>query len=157
MATHSPTGSIPSQSGSIGSDDAYGTREGPVPTAVHGLLEATRRLQDVLNEWGAHTASVDDVSDVYVRVVEEFNAAIQAFAECGIDLGDLYVVPQEMRATLEQCLAEEPSPEALARFLPELKQTLIKLLRGLKRCHPEWRASLDIAPSRADLSPPNSR
>lgn len=141
-----------------------GISGGGVPKAVHSLLGSTKRLQAVLREWGDGTATVTDVSDVYVQIVNEFNAIIQAFANCLIDLSDLHSIPQEMRVTLEVCLAEEPSPEALEQYMPELKATLIRLLRGLKERQDEWRTSVisdtsefGISSSTNNDSPRNSR
>jgi hypothetical protein len=49
-------------------------------------------------------------------------------------------VPAELRAVLEQCLAEDPTPEALAAFMPEVRQVILKLLRGLQARQAAWKA-----------------
>lgn len=154
--SRSPSNSIGSQNS--GGWNAPGYRasmpQGDVPNAVHKLLESTKRLQDILQEWSLGRADEVEVSDVYVQIGTEFNAIITAFAYHQIDLSDIHSVPQEMRTVLEQCLAEEPSPEALAQFMPELKTILIKLLRGLQTRQDTWQARTSMA---ASNSPRNSR
>ncbi|CAK5271484.1 unnamed protein product [Mycena citricolor] len=112
---------------------------GDVSTSVHNLLLATKQLQAVLEQWSVGRASETDVSDVYVQIGTDFNTAVQAFAYHRIDLSDIHCVPTELRTTLESCLAEDPSPEVLAASLPDLRTTLVKLLRGLLCRQQEWR------------------
>jgi hypothetical protein len=59
-----------------------------------------------------------------------------------------------MRTVLEQCLAEDPTPETLAQFMPQLKAVLIKLLRGLKTRQDTWQSRSMMANG---ASPRNSR
>ncbi|KAJ7060178.1 hypothetical protein C8F01DRAFT_1253509 [Mycena amicta] len=87
---------------------------------------------------GRGDASESDVSDVYVRVGTDFNATVQAFAIHRIDLSELHSVPTDLRTVLEQCLAEDPSPDVLALFMPDLRAVLVKLLRGLQSKQEAW-------------------
>jgi len=119
---------------------------GDVPTAVHNLLLSTKQLQKILTQWSLGQVSETQVSDVYVQIGTDFNAAIQAFAYHRIELSEIHSVPQELRTVLEQCLAEDPSPQVLAMFMPEVKQTLFKLLRGLQSKQEAWRTRGAAAP-----------
>ena len=42
---------------------------------------------------------------------------------------------------LESCLGEDPSPETLERYMPEVRQVLYRLLKGLQSRQDAWRAS----------------
>ncbi|KAJ7153470.1 hypothetical protein C8R43DRAFT_1002115 [Mycena crocata] len=112
---------------------------GDVSTAVRNLLLSTKELQKSLTQWSLGQISETQVSDVYVQIGTDFNTAIQAFAYHRIDLSDIHSVPKELRTVLEQCLAEEPSPEVLAMFMPDVRQILFKLLRGLQSRQEAWK------------------
>lgn len=57
---------------------------------------------------------------------------------------DLFDVPVTLRTVLEGLLAEVPSPEVLARYMPTVRTTLFKLLRGLQaKQAPYWAAVKD--------------
>ena len=73
---------------------------------------------------------------------------------------DLFDVPVTLRTVLEGLLAEHPSPEVLARYMPTVRSTLFKLLRGLQaKQAPYWAAisrardsgRYSIVPGAADL------
>ncbi|KAJ7658487.1 hypothetical protein B0H17DRAFT_1096855 [Mycena rosella] len=112
---------------------------GDVPTAVRSLLLSTKQLQKSLSQWSVGQVSETQVSDVYVQIGTDFNNTIQAFAYHHIDLSDIHCVPGDLRTVLEQCLAEDPSPAVLAMFMPDVKQILVKLLRGLQARQEAWR------------------
>ena len=158
---YSPSSTSRHSSSSSNSYSPPATTQGDVPASVHNLLASTKRLQSILKDWSLSRASVTDVSDVYVQIGTEFNTVIHAFAYHQIDLSDIHSIPQEMRSTLEQCLAEEPSPEVLQRFMPELRDTLVKLLKGLQTRQDAWKArshprGSPLGGSRS-VSPRNSR
>ncbi|KIY65946.1 hypothetical protein CYLTODRAFT_423885 [Cylindrobasidium torrendii FP15055 ss-10] len=111
-----------------------------VSSNVHSLLQSTKDLQDKLYSWSRGQADEGEVSDIYVRIGTQFNATVQAFAVYGIDLSDIHSVPNELRAVLEQCLAEDPSQAVIDVFMPALKKVLYKLLRGLQARQEAWRA-----------------
>jgi len=52
---------------------------------------------------------------------------------------DIHSIPAELRTVLEHCLAEDPSPDVLASFMPELRKVLYKLLKGLHSRQDKWR------------------
>ncbi|KAF9525928.1 hypothetical protein CPB83DRAFT_885223 [Crepidotus variabilis] len=112
-----------------------------VSTAVRKLLSSTRRLQEILKLWSTERATESDVSDVYVQIGHEFNATINAFAHYGIELANIHSIPGELRAVLEGCLAEDPSPQVMETFQPELRKVLYKLLKGLQARQDSWRAA----------------
>ena len=127
-----------------------------MPRAVHSLLTSTKRLQELLKLWSAEQATESDVSDLYVQIGHEFNATITAFSQHRIDLryipastkyscskqfaSDILEIPNELRTVLEQCLSEEPSPEILSMFMPELRKVIFKLLKGLQSRQEQWQA-----------------
>jgi len=113
--------------------------QGDVPTAVHNLLSSMKQLQSLLSQWSVGQASETQVSDIYVQIGTNFNATIHAFAYHRIDLSDIHSVPKELRTVLEQCLAEDPSPQVLAMYMPEVRQVLYKLLQGLQQRQEAWR------------------
>jgi len=113
---------------------------GDVPTAVKNLLVATKQLQEMLSLWSTQRATESDVSDTYVTVGTEFNNAVNAFAQHKIDLSEVHSVPKDLRAVLEQCLGEHPSPQTLAMYMPDIRQILYTLLQGLRSKQEVWRA-----------------
>ncbi|KAJ7092444.1 hypothetical protein B0H15DRAFT_922023 [Mycena belliarum] len=135
----SPRTSTSSTNTSNSSQVGY-TPRGPsdVPATVRALLLGTKALQTALAQWAAGQVSETHVSDVYVQIGTDFNNTIQAFAYHRIDLREIHSVPGELRTVLEQCLAEDPSPEVLAQFMPEVKAILVKLLRGLQARREAW-------------------
>jgi len=53
---------------------------------VTRLLVATKELIDTLTKWSRRLASETDVSDVYVKLGNEFNVARTCFERAGIDM-----------------------------------------------------------------------
>lgn len=74
----------------------------------------------------------NQVSDVYVRLGNDFNAAVAAFAAFNIDMAELLTVPDDLRNVLEQCLAEDATAENLEVYLPTVRQIITNLLQGLR-------------------------
>jgi hypothetical protein len=56
-------------------------------------------------------------------------------------LSDIHSFPVELRTVLENCLAEEPSPEVLVSFMPDLRKVLYNLLKGLQSRQDMWRTA----------------
>lgn len=46
---------------------------------------------------------------------------------------ELSSIPQDLRNCLEHCLSQDPSPDSLDRFLPEIRNIIQYLLQGLKQ------------------------
>ena len=143
---------------------------GDVPAAVRNLLISTKQLQQSIRQWSIGQASETQVSDIFVQIGTDFNTTIHAFAYHNIDLrsvpanpsiaqmndlvvSDIHSVPQELREVLEQCLAEDPSPQALAIYMTDLRQVLFKLLKGLQLRQEAWR----VAGGQLPKTPPDSR
>ncbi|QSL66028.1 hypothetical protein MERGE_003165 [Pneumocystis wakefieldiae] len=116
-----------------------------VESSITKLLLATKQLLEVLNSWSHGNAEERDVSDVYVRLGNEFNLALVAFASAKIDTSDLDTIPEDLRVILESTLAEEASPEALEHYLPRIRSIIISLLQGLKHKQAEYRARSEHA------------
>ncbi|WFD45344.1 Bud site selection protein 6 [Malassezia psittaci] len=101
-------------------------------SSVTRLLVATKLLLESLTKWSLGTHTESQVSEIYVRLGNDFNAALAAFAGYGIDMSDMYSVPTDLRSCLETCLSETASPAALERYLPRIREIIIRLLQGLK-------------------------
>jgi hypothetical protein len=128
---------------------------------VRSLLEATKTLQDKLRLWAIEKASEADVSDCYVAIGNEFNATINAFSAYDIDLryvsvsphvcaslmksvpcSEIYSVPKDLREVLENCLGENPSPQVLNTYMPEVRRVIYTLLQGLQAKQPLWQRAV---------------
>jgi len=57
-----------------------------IESSVTRLLVATKELIDTLTKWSRRSATETDVSDVYVRLGNEFNVARTCFERAGIDM-----------------------------------------------------------------------
>ncbi|KAF9461522.1 hypothetical protein BDZ94DRAFT_1263567 [Collybia nuda] len=112
-----------------------------VPNAVRSLLLSTKSLQEILKLWSTGHATEGEVSDTYITVVSNFNKTVNAFAYHHISLNDIHPVPTELRAVLEQCLGEDPSPAILDQYMPQVRQILYKLLKGLQTRQDTWRSA----------------
>ncbi|PFH53216.1 hypothetical protein AMATHDRAFT_45503 [Amanita thiersii Skay4041] len=139
--------------------------QGDVPTAVHNLLSSTSQLQDLLRQWSIGHASETQVSDLYVKIGTDFNTTLNAFMYHNIELtiknaltvhqnSDIYTFPKELRAVLEQCLGEAASPATLERYMPQVRQILYKLLRGLQMRQDAWRTRVGASSSAIPSPPP---
>ncbi|KZT59922.1 AIP3-domain-containing protein [Calocera cornea HHB12733] len=123
-----------------------------VETTVTRLLVAIKQLLESLTLWSQMRATENQVSDVYVRLGNDFNAAVAAFASCGIDMTELLSVPQDLRDVLELCLAEEATTASLERYLPTVRTIITNLLNGLRTKQSEYRRQQATRPSRSSGS-----
>ncbi|KAI5984275.1 actin interacting protein 3-domain-containing protein [Pisolithus albus] len=103
-----------------------------VESAVTRLLVAIKQLLESLTLWSNLQMSESQISDVYVRLGNDFNAAVAAFASFNIDMSDLMSVPEDLREVLETCLSEDASPDTLNIYLPKVRQIITNLLHGLR-------------------------
>ncbi|KAI0686337.1 actin interacting protein 3-domain-containing protein [Cerioporus squamosus] len=103
-----------------------------VESAVTRLLVSIKVLLESLTQWSKQVVDEGHVSDVYVRLGNDFNAAVAAFGAFGIDMSELSSVPEDLRVILEACLSEDATPENLEIFLPEVRQIITSLLQGLR-------------------------
>ncbi|KAH9447881.1 hypothetical protein Pst134EB_021874 [Puccinia striiformis f. sp. tritici] len=110
-------------------------------STVTRLLVATKQLLESLTDWSQGKIDEGGVSDIYVRLGNEFNAASLAFTKEGINMSDLNSVPDDLRACLEAALSEEASPSTLDQHLPQIRQIVVHLLQGLKVKQAKWRAA----------------
>ncbi|KAG0149174.1 hypothetical protein CROQUDRAFT_653995 [Cronartium quercuum f. sp. fusiforme G11] len=110
-------------------------------STVTRLLVATKQLLESLTDWSQGRIDEGGVSDIYVRLGNEFNAASLAFSKEGIDMNDLNSVPEDLRGCLEAALSEEASPTTLDQHLPQIRQIVVHLLQGLKVKQAKWRAA----------------
>ncbi|KAG8969552.1 Bud site selection protein 6 [Tulasnella sp. 419] len=103
-----------------------------VETTVTRLLVAIKQLLESLTSWSLGKITENDVSDVYVTLGNDFNACVEAFSSIGINMQELLSVPDDLRAVLEQALAEDANPENLELFLPHVRAIITNLLQGLR-------------------------
>ena len=99
--------------------------------------------------WSNLQLTETQISDVYVRLGNDFNAAVAAFAAFEIDMRcvapppflvqsakynprDLMSIPEDLRDVLETCLAEDATPDNLAIYLPKVRAIITRLLQGLR-------------------------
>ncbi|KIJ55332.1 hypothetical protein M422DRAFT_57816 [Sphaerobolus stellatus SS14] len=128
---HRHTSSTSSQGSRSSRRDNYGNSPA-VESAVTRLLVAIKQLLEALTQWSQGRMSETDVSDVYVRLGNDFNAAVAAFSQYNIDMSELLSVPDDLRAILETCLAEDASPAVLDIYLPGVRSVITNLLQGLR-------------------------
>ncbi|EDR11574.1 uncharacterized protein LACBIDRAFT_313920 [Laccaria bicolor S238N-H82] len=103
----------------------------PVESAVTRLLVSIKQLLEALTLWSQIKMDETQVSDVYVRLGNDFNAAVTAFAGFDIDMAELMSVPNDLRNVLEQCLAEDATSN-LEIYLPTVREIITNLLQGLR-------------------------
>lgn len=121
-------------------------------SSVTRLLVATKMLLESLTKWSIGQRTESQVSDVYVRLGNDFGVAKVAFGSYGIDMSDLASVPDDLRDCLEQCLSEDASPAVLDVHLPRIRQIVVNLLQGLKAKQAEYKAVLHQSRSSSSKS-----
>lgn len=50
----------------------------------------------------------------------------------------MFSVPKDLREILENCLGEEPTPQVLNTYMPEVRRVIYNLLQGLQAKQPSW-------------------
>ncbi|PWN22929.1 AIP3-domain-containing protein [Microstroma glucosiphilum] len=120
-------------------------------SSVTRLLVATKLLLEALTQWSIGQRSETDVSDVYVRLGNDFHSARVAFHSYGIDMSVLASVPDDLRGCLERCLSEDASPAVLDQHLPRVREIIVRLLQGLKVKQAEYKRIL-VAESQQRVS-----
>ena len=134
--------SAPTVSSTIAQDPPAKYSSSHMESSVTRLLVATKMLLESLTKWSIGQRSEEDVSDIYVRLGNDFNSAKLAFGSYGIDMSDLSSVPDDLRDCLERCLSEEASPAVLEVHLPRIREIIINLLQGLKMKQAEYKQFL---------------
>ncbi|KAL5531489.1 hypothetical protein ACEPAG_4366 [Sanghuangporus baumii] len=111
-----------------------------VPAAVSNLLDATRRLEEALRQWGALEISEIEVSDVFVIVGNCYNEMIVAFQVHNIDMRDVSNFLTDLRGLLEESLSEDPTPQNYQTLMPQVRTLIANLLVSLRNKQPlYWR------------------
>ncbi|OCH91403.1 AIP3-domain-containing protein [Obba rivulosa] len=123
-----------------------------VETAVTRLLVSIKLLLESLTQWSKQEVSENDVSDVYVRLGNDFNAAVAAFAQFGISMEELLSVPEDLRSILETCLSEDANQETLETYLPEVRKIITNLLQGLRSKQSIYRRTVSDSRHRSTAS-----
>ncbi|KAI0628175.1 actin interacting protein 3-domain-containing protein [Trametes polyzona] len=128
-----------------------------VESAVTRLLVSIKVLLESLTQWSKQIVDENYVSDVYVRLGNDFNSAVAAFGAFGIDMNELSSVPDDLREVLEACLSEDATPENLERFLPRVRKIITQLLQGLRAKQSIYRRIVQDHKQRGDGSDRDSR
>ncbi|KAF9005946.1 actin interacting protein 3-domain-containing protein [Cyathus striatus] len=103
-----------------------------VESTVTRLLVSIKVLLEALTNWSELKVDENHVSDVYVQLGNDFNAAVAAFTAFNIDMSELLAVPEDLRTVLEQCLSEDATKENLEIYLPDVRRIITNLLQGLR-------------------------
>ncbi|QLL32208.1 hypothetical protein HG536_0C03770 [Torulaspora globosa] len=119
------------RNGSISSLSSRSTSTS-VETIVTKLLMSTKHLLQTLTQWSKQAVTQKDVSDAYVQLGNDFKVVSKFFTHCGIDVRDLGDVPMDLRRVLEVALREKPSDNNLNKYLPSIREIIVKLLDKLK-------------------------
>ncbi|KAF5332915.1 hypothetical protein D9757_015244, partial [Collybiopsis confluens] len=140
---------------STSSASTRSTRGGAHPaveSAVTRLLVSIKQLLEGLTKWSKIECDENHVSDVYVRLGNDFNAAVAAFGAFNIDMSEMMSVPDDLRGVLESCLAEDATPENLELYLPTVRQIITGLLQGLRNKQSTYRRIVSDHKHRSDQS-----
>ncbi|BGP36187.1 Bud site selection protein 6 [Rhodotorula kratochvilovae] len=108
-------------------------------STITRLLVATKQLLEGLASWSRRELDEEEISQIYVKLGNDFNVACAAFAREGITMNELMAVPSDLRICLESCLSNPPSQATLERHLPEVRQIIIGLLHGLRDKQRQYR------------------
>lgn len=103
-----------------------------VETSVTKLLISTKQLLQVLTQWSKGKSSERNVSDVYVQLGNDFKLVSRHFTHAGVDISDLGDVPKDLRRILEVALRETASEDTLNKYLPQIREIIVRLLEKLK-------------------------
>ncbi len=139
---NTPATAAPAVASTLAHDSPAKYSSSHMESSVTRLLVATKMLLESLTKWSVGQRSEEDVSDIYVRLGNDFNSAKLAFGSYGIDMSDLSSVPDDLRDCLERCLSEEASPAVLEVHLPRIREIIINLLQGLKMKQAEYKQFL---------------
>ncbi|KAH9986105.1 actin interacting protein 3-domain-containing protein [Russula compacta] len=123
-----------------------------VESAVTRLLVSIKKLLERLTQWSTAESSEEDVSDIYVTLGNDFNAAVSAFAVYEIDMSELLNFPDELRTVLEDCLSEDASSTTLEKYLPQVRSIITGLLQGLRGKQHQFRQIVSNNRPKSDAS-----
>ncbi|KAG1119431.1 hypothetical protein G6F42_012977 [Rhizopus arrhizus] len=104
-----------------------------IEQSVSKLLMTTKRLLETLTAWSSGTAKDTQVYDEYNALEVHFASATQAFESVALAMEDMLHLPDDLYECLKTTLSKEASSTTLERHLPAIRDTIIKLLQGLKR------------------------
>ncbi|GAA5935203.1 hypothetical protein JCM3775_007232 [Rhodotorula graminis] len=132
-------------------------------STITRLLVATKQLLEGLAKWSRREVDEEEISQIYVKLGNDFNVAVAAFAREGITMNELMAVPSDLRVCLEGCLSNPPSQATLELHLPDVRQIIIGLLHGLRDKQRQYREGVAArrareanAKGKAPALPPSS-
>ena len=103
-----------------------------IETTVTKLLMSTKHLLQILTQWSKGSATGKMVSDSYVQLGNDFKLVSKFFTHAKVDVSDLGDVPTQLRKVLEVTLREPASETTLNKYLPSIREIIVKLLDKLK-------------------------
>ncbi|POS87885.1 hypothetical protein EPUL_000583 [Erysiphe pulchra] len=103
-----------------------------IEKSVSHVFVAAKQLLETLKKWSQLQASNVQVSDIYLRLGNEFNLACRVLTAIDINTSDLGKFLVLLRTVLKITLSQEPSAESLETYLPRIQEIIIRLLHGLK-------------------------
>ncbi|ORX33551.1 actin interacting protein 3-domain-containing protein [Kockovaella imperatae] len=109
------------------------TPGGTLDSNITRLLVTTKHMLQGLESWSQGSLDEEGVSDIYVRLGNQFELCLSAFQDAGISTLELDSIPTDLRHCLEACLNEEPCSETLNLHLPQVRNIIYGLLNGLKQ------------------------
>ena len=121
------------RSSSLTSSQSKRNSSSTIESSVTRLLVSTKHLLESLTQWTRQEVDDKFVSDAYVKLGNDFRAAVRAFSNAKVDVSDIGDVPKALRIVLESALSEPPTQESLDRFLPNIRSIIVNLLQNLKQ------------------------
>ncbi|CEP18254.1 hypothetical protein [Parasitella parasitica] len=104
-----------------------------IEQSVSKLLMTTKKLLETLTAWSSGTAKDTQVYDEYNALEVHFAGATQAFESMSLPIEDLLHLPDNLYGCLKTTLSKEASLATLEQHLPAIRDTIVKLLQGLKK------------------------
>ncbi|GMM57195.1 Bud6 protein [Maudiozyma humilis] len=127
MSAASGTGSTTPRSSSTSARTSVS-----IETTVTKLLMSTKHLLQILTQWSKGAATGKMVSDSYVQLGNDFKLVSKFFTHAKVDISDVGDVPTQLRKVLEVTLREPPSDTTLNKYLPSIREIIVRLLDKLK-------------------------
>lgn len=112
---------------------SLGKKASSIESIVTKLLISTKQLLQTLTQWSKGIEDEKAVSDAYVQLGNDFKVVSKFFLRSGISVSDLGNVPLKLREILEVALSEPPSDSTLNKYLPRIRDIIVKLLDNLKK------------------------
>lgn len=104
-----------------------------IEQSVSRLLMTTKKLLETLTAWSAGQVGDTAVYDEYNALEVHFANATQAFETVLLPMEDMLHLPDDLFSCLKETLSKEPCSLTLEQHLPSIRDTILRLLQGLKK------------------------